>query len=65
MQVGAVGFYVDCKICHYSYVCVFFNSFNSLKVEMEKITNEKGEMHRHYIMVGILKHLVQLNIYIV
>ena len=30
-------------------VCVFVNS---LKLECEKITNEKGEMHRHYIMVS-------------
>ena len=29
------------------------SSLNSLKVEMEKMTNEKGEMHRHYIMVFI------------
>ena len=34
------------------FLCVFCALFNSLKVEMEKMTNEKGEMHRHYIMVN-------------
>lgn len=39
-------------------ILVFFCVlFNSLKVEMEKITNEKGEMHRHYIMVNFYSAL--------
>ena len=42
------------------FLSVFCVLFNSLKVEMEKITNEKGEMHRHYIMVNFYSGSVYL-----
>lgn len=34
-------------------MCALCVCFNSLKLECDKITNEKGEMHRHYIMVSV------------
>ena len=45
------GFFRNLNVLLFFYMPL--SSLNSLKVEMEKMTNEKGEMHRHYIMVFI------------